>query len=274
MRGGVPLAAGLVVGASLALAGCVTTSPTTTGAVQAGAAPTSPEEARLVGLAKDIESRGEPGTAVALYARAVDASNGSAAAYVRLGDAQVKAGDPESAKASYQAALAKEPRNPHALLGLGTAELNEGAVDAAAASLREAAPKIGTATAYNRLGTALVLGGKPSEARDAYTKARALAPGDIDIVANLALALALAGENEPAIATMRAAAQAPNARGRHQRNLIVVLSLTGRSEEAAAVAVPDMNARQKADLLARAKKLQSVQDPAARARAVGLMSGV
>lgn len=268
MRGGVLLATSLI-GASVALTGCQTTSTTTTGEAPP---PATPEEARLVRLANDIENRGEPGTAVALYARAVDASNGSPAAYVRLGDAQVKAGDAAGAKASYQAALAKEPRNPFALLGLGAAELNEGAVEAAASNLGEAAPKVGTATAYNRLGTALVLGGKPSEAKDAFMKARALAPDNVDNAANLALALALAGDNEAAVATMRAAAQAPTARSRHRRNLIVVLSLAGRFDEASAVSVPDMSAQQKANLLARAKKLQTVSDPAARARAIGLMS--
>lgn len=260
--------AGILAAAfAAALGGCQTTSPTATGAV-----PTTPEESRLVGLARDIEARGDTGTAVALYARAAEASNGAPSALVRLGEAQVKAGDPAGAKESFKAALAKEPRNAHALLGLGTAELNEGSLDSASRNLGDAAPIIGTATAYNRLGTALVLNGRPTEAKAAFMKARTLEPGNVDIAANLALAMALAGDGEVAIATMRAAANSPAANGRHQRNLVVVLSLSGRFDDAAAVSTPDMSPKAKTELLAKAKALQAIKDPSEKARAVGLMA--
>ncbi|MFC3691154.1 tetratricopeptide repeat protein [Chenggangzhangella methanolivorans] len=255
----------LVLCSVAALAGCKTTSPT---AEVVG----TPEEARLVQLARDIEARGEPGTAVALYARAIEASGGSAAAYVRLGDAQAKAGDPDGARAAYQEALSRDPKHPGALLGVGTADLNAGAAEAAARRLSEAAPLVNTATAYNRLGAAYVMEGRAQEAAAAFQKARALDPSNIDIAGNLALAQALAGQTEAAVAGMQAAAQSPAAKGRHRRNLIVVLSLAGRYDEAQAVSVPDMSAKQKIDLLARVRKLQTISDPVARARAVGLVA--
>jgi Flp pilus assembly protein TadD len=252
---------------ALALTGCATT---TTDQTQSFA---SPEEARLVGLARDIESRGEPGTALALYERAAELAKDSPAAQARLGEARLKVGDADGASAAFEAALARDPNYPPALLGFGTVKLNKGETAEAVRRLSVAAPQVKTSVAYNRLGTALVLDGKPAEAKAAYLVARQLNPQNIDLAANVALAEALSGEFEPAIRGMQAATQSPLAKPRHHRNLIVVLALAGRDAEAAKVAAPDMTAKQKADLVARARKLAAIQDLGARARAVGLMAG-
>lgn len=252
---------------TLALGGCATTTG------QPAQSFSSPEEARLVGLARDIESRGEPATALALYERAAELAQDSPAAQVRLGEARLKVRDNEGASAAFQAALTRNPSSPDALLGLGTAELNQGELDRAIQHLSVAAPQVKTAIAYNRLGTALVLHGKPAEAKSAYSTAQQLDPQNIDLAGNVALAEALAGESEAAVAHMRAVAQSPLAKPRHQRNLVVVLALAGRDGEAAEMTMSDMSARQKADLVARARKLSKIEDPVARARAVGLMAG-
>lgn len=248
------------------LAGCETTGPQTPAAG-------TPEEARLVSLARDIEKRGDPGTAIALYERAAGMEQSSAVTHVRLGEARLKVRDSDGAIAAFRAALAKSPQDPQALLGLGTAQLGQGDVDGALRHLTGAAPQVNTAPAWNRLGTAYVLGGKPQEARDAFMRARTLDPKNIDIAGNVALAQALAGEHEAAIGAMRAVAQSPLAEARHRRNLIVVLALAGRGDEALKVEAPDVTAKQKSELVAKAKKVAGIADPVARARAVGLMAG-
>jgi Flp pilus assembly protein TadD len=253
---------------ALVLAACATTSTTPTGQ----AAFVSPEEARLVGLARDIESRGESGTALALYERAAEIAKESPAAQARLGEARLKVGDADGAAEAFEAALVRDQSFAPALLGLGTVKLNRGETAEAVRRLSVAAPQVKTATAYNRLGTALTLDGRPSEAKAAYATARQLDPQNIDIAANTALAEALSGEFEPAVQRMRAVAQSPLAKPRHHRNLIVVLTLAGRDAEATAVSAPDMNTRQKAAFVAQAKKLGAIVHLGERARAIGLMA--
>ena len=253
---------------ALTLAACATTSdkPQT----QSYA---SSEEARLVGLARDIESRGEPGTALPLYERAAEISQGSPAAQARLGEARLRNGDEEGAMSAFEAALTRDPNFAPALLGFGAIKLNRGETAEAVKRLSVAAPQVKTAAAYNRLGTALVLDGKPSEARTAYTLARQIEPQNVDLLANLALAEALSGAFDPAVKNMQAAAASPLAKPRHHRNLIVVLTLAGRDAEASAVAIPDTTPAQKSALIARAKKLGAIADLGARARAIGTMAG-
>lgn len=249
----------------LMLAGCTTTSET----VETG--PTN-EEARLIKLAQDIERRGDKTTAASLYERAAQSSKDKVGAYTRLGDAQIAAGDPDQAIVSFRKALDVSPNDGKALLGLGTAQLQATQVESAARTLAVAAPLVKTSTAYNRLGTALVLSGDGQGAETAFGQARSIDPGNLDTQSNLGLAQAISGRNDAAVSTLRTVTQSPRAEARHFRNLMLALTLGQKDKDAAAVAVPDYPEAEKRTFLAEARKVRTIKEPAARARAIGLLA--
>jgi Flp pilus assembly protein TadD len=247
------------------LAGCTTTD------MNSADAP-STEEVRLVKLAQDIERRGDKATAASLYERAAKMSTNKVGAYSRLGEVQLAAGEPDAAAESFRTALAASPNDGRALLGLGTAQLQSSQVESAARTLAAAAPIVKTSTAYNRLGTALILTGDGQGAENAFAQAKNLDPGNLDTQSNLGLAQAIAGRNDAAVATMRGVTQSPRAEARHFRNLMLVLTLGQKDKDAAAVSVPDYPDAEKRTFLAEARKVRAIKAPAARARAIGLLA--
>src|SRR5512138_261458 len=157
----------------------------------------------LTRVASDVEAQGQITAALPIYERAAAASSGDAGAQVRLGDAYTRAGKTDQAIQAYRAALAVAPDNPDALLGLGSAQLKAGDAEGAVVVLVKVAPIIKTMAAYNRLGLAQTLTGQFAQARESFDAASALAPDDLDIRTNLALAAALEGQENKAVDVAR-----------------------------------------------------------------------
>jgi len=254
-----------------AIAAAVLSACTTTGTTTETAEKPANDPSRLMKIARDVETRGDSTTALALYERAAEMSADPSVS-IRLGEARLKSNDLKGAEEAFRAALQKSPNQPQALLGLGTAQLRNGEAEAAVRTLTPAAQAAGTVAAYNKLGTALVLAGRSDEAKNAFKKAVALEPGNLDTQTNLALAEALSNEADTGATTMRSVTQSPLAQRRHFINYIIVLSLAGRTDEARAVDVPDMPKANKERVLKQAAKLRSISDPVARARAIGLLA--
>ncbi|UTV41871.1 tetratricopeptide repeat protein (plasmid) [Ensifer adhaerens] len=229
-------------------------------------------QTKLLSIAQSIEAKGESATALALYERAAVNAPNDASMRVRLGNASLKAGDVEGAKKAFRDALEISPKEPDALLGLGTAQLQMGEAESAARSLAPAAEALNTAVAYNRLGTALVFSGNGSAAEQAFSKALALQPSNLDTTTNLALAKALSNNLTQAVMHMTSVVGSPLAERRHFVNYLIVLTLAGETEKARTVAVPDMSTKQKGQILAKAAKLRSITDVARRAQEIGLLA--
>jgi Flp pilus assembly protein TadD len=255
---------------SLALSGCISG----TAEQSAGKKPVVNEQSRLMKIARDIDAKGESGTALALYERAAEMSPNDSTVHVRLGNARMKAGDSEGAEQAYRAALQINPQDANAMLGLGTVQLQNGDASAAARILAPAAPAVNTVSAYNKLGTAMVLSGDGAGAEGAFAKALALQPGNLDTKTNLALAQALSNKLPDASSSMNSVVTSPLAEKRHFVNYMIILSMSGDSAGARAIDVPDMSANQKSQILAKAARLRSIQDPAKRAQAIGLLASV
>jgi Flp pilus assembly protein TadD len=235
------------------------------------AAANDPPTQGLVRLAADIEGRGERGTALGLYERAATAS-GDAADYVRLGDACVRAGEIGKAIVAYRLALGKDPNDAEATLGLGAALVKKGDYEGGLAALSKAAPIVQTAAAYDRLGVVQTLTGKLHDAEASFETARALAPDDLDITTNLALAAALAGEDERAVPLMQGVVQSSAAEARHRRNLVIIFGLFGRIDEARAAAPAELSPQEVKKLIDRANSIRALKDAKARARALGAIT--
>jgi cytochrome c-type biogenesis protein CcmH/NrfG len=226
---------------------------------------------RLLQLAAEVDRRGDPSSAVALYERAAVLSNDSPEVMVQLGEARLASGDAAGAARAFRGILTRRPDDPKALLGLGTALLQTGEVSRASDALARAAPLIGTATAYNRLGTAAMLAGRSEDGLAALLRAHGLAPENLDIGTNLALAQALGGRDADALNTIDQVVRSPLARPSHLRQQLLVLTLAGQ-EQRVATALPDLNAAERMSLIGKARAIKVLQDPADRARALGILA--
>jgi Flp pilus assembly protein TadD len=225
-------------------------------------------------LARDVETNGGGDTAFALYREAVAVSGKAPAAYVRLGDAYLRAKRLSQAIEAYRAALAKDPDNAEAQLGLGTALVRQGALQKGLANLAKAAPLVNTAAAYNRLGVAQTMSGQFPEAEATFEKALSTDPEDLDIATNLALATALSGNYDRAAELTDAIAKLRGVKAIHRRNLVIVLGIIGKSsQDARHIAPGDLSQSDFDALFSRAASIRHITDPKARARALGTMQG-
>jgi Flp pilus assembly protein TadD len=229
------------------------------------------EQSRLMQLAKEVELRGDAVSAVALYERAAVLSDEAPAVMLELGNARLRGGDLQGAEQALHSVLTQQPESAQAMFGLGTAQLHAGDFNRAADTLAIAAPKIDSAVAYNRLGSATVMSGRVGEAIGAFTLALAREPGNLEFRTNLALALALNGQSVEAIEQIARVAAASSANTNYLRRQLLVLILAGYDRQAAAT-LPDMQLLQKRELIAKAHAIKVIKTPEARARAIGLFA--
>jgi Flp pilus assembly protein TadD len=249
------------------LAGCASQA-----LLDAAASTEKPDQDGLTRVASDVEAQGQIVAALPIYEQAAAASN-DPKAQVRLGDAYTRAGKTDQAIKAYRAALAVAPDNPDALLGLGSALVKAGDADGAVVALAKAAPIVNTMTAYNRLGVAQTQTGQFAQAHQSFDAASALAPDDLDIRINVALAAALEGQETKAIDVARSVVTSPGAQARHRRNLMIVYGLLGLVDEGRAAAPKELSAAEVKKLLARATAIRAMSDARARAKALGTIMG-
>lgn len=258
------------------VAGCASppSGPVTVASAPGTVAGATDKSDDLIRIARDVESHGSEDTALVLYRQAVTVSGHSPAAYVQLGDAYVRARRFSEAVKAYRAALATDPDNGEAKLGLGNVLVHRGNLASGIAALTKTAPLVNTGAAYNSLGVAQTIAGKFSEAEQTFEKGMSVAPDDIDIATNLALAAALAGEADKAANLADQIARSPAATSLHKRNLVIVLGIVGRSSRDAKAVGPDDLSQSAFDaLFGRAAAIRRITDPAARAHALGTIRG-
>ncbi|TIL36791.1 tetratricopeptide repeat protein [Mesorhizobium sp.] len=260
----------LPVVAMLAVTGCQTTKTDTE---QAKAQGPSSQSERLIKLADDIHAQGDSGTAIALYQRAAAMPDAKPSAFVKAGEAYMRAGYPAEAARAYQAALAKAPNDGGAMLGLGSAMMETGDIDAGMRALAQAAPLVNTSSAYIRLGVAQTFAGQTAEAQTTFAQALKLAPGDLDVESNMALAAALEGNSATALPLVQKISAAPDAQLHHKRNVVVVYGLLGQADQVRASPPIGLATKEVNTLLARARTIRSKGSTQARAKALGSILG-
>ena len=255
----------------LTLSGCQTAKLEARSAAEEQGAKTQSE--RLIKLAADIEARGESDTAIALYQRAMAMPDAKSVAFVRAGEAYIRAGHPAKAVQAYRTALSKAPNDGQAMLGLGSAMIEAGDVEAGIRALNHAVPIVNTSRAYNRLPVAQTFAGQVNEAQATFAQALRLEPGDLDIQTNMALAAALGGNSATAIPLIQQVAAAPNAQLHHKRNIVVVYGLLGQADQVKAAPPTGLSTKEINGLLARSKSIRARGSVAARAKALGSIVG-
>lgn len=262
----------MLAATGLALAGCQTAKSKAEQEKTAEAAASSQSD-RLVKLAADIESRGESETALALYQRAVAMPDAKPSAYVKAGEAYMRAGYTTEAVQAYEAALSKAPNDGQAMLGLGSAMIESGDVDAGIRALVQAAPIVNTSRAYNRLGVAQTFAGEVDAAQATFGQALKLSPGDIDIQTNMALAAALGGNAAAAVPLIQRVSSSPAAQLHHKRNMVVAHGLLGQADQVRAAPPTGLSTKEIDTLLSRARTIRAKGSIQARAKALGSIIG-
>jgi Flp pilus assembly protein TadD len=250
----------LLLAGSLSLGGCVSHS-----------VPDGNDE-RLMRLAADVEKRGDPVTAAALYERAANQPGAGVDVWLKLGQTRLDSNDARGAERAFQQALELAPDNAKGTLGLGTAQLHQGKLDRAISALTQAANMSSEATAYNRLGIAQILRGQSDAAQAAFKESLRLVPGNLDTQANLALAYALNGQSQLALSSIRKVSQSPRAQARHQRNELLVTVLAGRAQDVTSMSLDEVPHSERRQLLVEAQRIKAIADPQTQARELGLIA--
>jgi tetratricopeptide (TPR) repeat protein len=264
---GLPSAESLSGEANASSSAGLANQPATTGSVQ----PASNTSDSLLRIADQIEARGSVATALPLYERAASSPSADATTFTRLADAYAKLGRYPDAEQVYRSALGKRSDYGPALLGLGGVLLRTGRSEEGLAALVRAAPLVNTAPAYDRLGVAHMAMGQPREALASFEQAHTMAPADADITTNLALAAALSGQYDKAAGLAKQVTTTPNLKDYHQRNLVLILGISGRADDAR-LAGTHLDPALVAQLLEQARDLRAIASPKARALALGTVN--
>jgi Flp pilus assembly protein TadD len=228
---------------------------------------------KLLRLASDMQAHGgDRASWLSLYEQAVIASGNDAAYELRLAAAYNDAGQTADTLKTFRSVLAKDPSNGAALMGLGSTLIKTGALDKGIEAFENAAPQLNSPVAYTRLGVAYTQAGKVKEACTALERAHKLAPDDLDITTNLALASALASDYDKAVTLMREVTASSGVQPQHRHNLVLVLALAGQPDQAREAARQVLKPGEIETLLSRAAAIRGMSEPKARAKALGTVS--
>lgn len=155
-------------------------------------------------------------------------------AAIKLAAAVRKLGNPGRAVEITQTTRALYPRDPYLMAEYAAALI---ASERSQEALPILSTGLSTAPNYGRLwslkGAALDQQERYAEARQHYDRALRITPNDPNVMANLGLSHALAGDAATAEVWLRRAASMPNASDSVRQNLILVLQLQGKTAEAA-----------------------------------------
>jgi Flp pilus assembly protein TadD len=238
-----------------------------------GAKPGMEQADRLMKLASDMQAHGDARASwLSLYEQAVMASGNDPAYMLRLAAIYNDVGQTADALKTYRSLLDRDSSNGAAQMGFGMTLIKTGALDKGTEALAKAAPLLNSPLAYTRLGVAYTQAGKVREACTALETAHKLAPGDLDISTNLALASALAGDYDKSVTLVRAVTASPGVQQEHRYNLVLVLALAGHTDEAREAARQALTQSEADALLARAATIRGLSEPKARAKALGTVT--
>lgn len=152
---------------------------------------------------------------------------------IKLASAVRKLGNPGRAVEITQTTRALYPRDPYLTAEYAAALIASDRSEDAIPFLNQG---LSTTPSYGRLwslkGAALDQQERYAEARQHYDRALRITPNDPNVMANIGLSHALAGDAATAEGWLRRAAALPNASPSVKQNLILILQLQGKTGEA------------------------------------------
>jgi len=201
-------------------------------------------QAALMRIGDSTFEAGDADTAAQFYHRAALADPSRAVPFFKLGQALAALGAHDKAEVAYRRALEADSGHAEARYGLGKALMSLGRPEEAAETLRRVVTEEGSSRAYNALGVALDLAGDRSAAQEVYRTGLDEIPGDLTLMNNLGLSLALDGQHDEALALLTEVVAKAEAGPRHRQNLALALGLAGRPEQAAQIGRHDLAERE------------------------------
>jgi Flp pilus assembly protein TadD len=197
--------------------------------------------AALMRVGDSARAAGDSAAAIPFYRRAHALDFFNPDPLVRLGAALSDLGAYNEAVQAYRDALRADPVNTAALRGLGNALISLNQPQLAVEQFDAALRIEDDHRNYNGIGVALDRIGDHKGAQAHYRVGLQTAPGNLTLLNNLGLSLALSGDDEEAIKTLERVARHPRATARHRQNLALAYGLAGRTSEAARIAQLDLD---------------------------------
>jgi Flp pilus assembly protein TadD len=219
-------------------------------------------------VAAATRAGGDPATAVVLYRRAHTLEPFNAEPLAKLGGALNDLAVPDEAAQAFRKALGIDPRNTEGLRGLGAALIALDQPELAVEQFEAALAIEDDHRSYSGLGVALDAMGDHALAQAYYRVGLELAPGNLTLLNNLGLSLALTGDHPAAIEALSQAATHPAATARQRQNLALAHGLAGDPEVAARIARLDLDEAAVQSNLAYYDVLRAANDSAMSAAAV------
>lgn len=220
-------------------------------------------------IADNLRDQGELTMAIAMYQQAAKRTD-NPDVLVKLGRALSANGAKEQATGVFRRAVSRAPEHPDALLGLGIAYLELGEVEKSIKYLDQLVKQgnSGNLNRYSALGAALDVAGRHDQALATYQAGLEIEPNNLDLKSNLALSHALNDRFGEAITVMQEVTNSLASQRSHQRNMVLILALAGKNNDAVALGYRRLGAEETRDVLAQASTARSLASAADRARAM------
>lgn len=230
----------------------------------------SAQETRLTRLTEELSQKGDSTSVVMLYERAAASMPDNPDILLALGNAQLRNGNPPAAEKTFRRVYNLRPEDPNAILGLGYAALLRNNIERAYTLISSSAPLVNTYISYNLLGVTATFKGNFLQAQQAFSAAEALAPKNLEIKSNQALAYALNNDIPSAIHHLSIVTASPLAEPHHIRRQALILVLAGEDAQAEKL-LQGMPKQEINALLSQAKRIRDISEPTERASAIGIM---
>ncbi|MCH8183871.1 MAG: tetratricopeptide repeat protein, partial [Proteobacteria bacterium] len=222
------------------LAACVA-NPTAIGVGPGQAVPPGGESAALVRVADSMRDAGDVAGAIPFYRRAHQLDTLQATPLIRLAVALHTVRAYDEASRTWRSALKLDPDNADARRGYGYSLIALNKPQLAIDQLRTSNEIEEDVRSYNGLGVAYDMIGDTRGAQMHYRMGLQVAPDNVTLLNNLGLSLALSGDFPDSINLLLRVVASAVATARHRQNLALAYGLSGRLEEAAAVARQDLD---------------------------------
>jgi Flp pilus assembly protein TadD len=225
---------------------------------------------RLVSIGNNARANGDGALALNFYDRAIALDATHLPALRAAAEVALALAAPD-AKTRAERWLAREPKSALAILATARAEVQQNQPEAALALLRraEAAGGPPAAIAVQR-GIANDLLGRPRDAQVEYAKAMSAAPGDLAVLQNMALSLAIAGDDAAALQLLQPYDRSMKGTPAFERTLVLVHALSGRVDVATRIAEASLPPEAGASIRALLGRLSQLRSPMLKAAAVHL----
>jgi Flp pilus assembly protein TadD len=229
------------------------------------------DQGSLMRVADMTWKAGDRDTAIALYNRAHEMNPQDPRPLIALARALDEVGAHSDAVARWQEAVRLAPSDADALGGYGVALARFGQPELARNYLKKAVAAAPTTDTYNALGVVHDQLGDAAAAQAAYRAGLEKTPTDARLASNLGLSLALSGRVKEGIEILERVVVRPDANVRHRQNLALAYALAGQDEMSARFGRIDFETGEAERNVMRYSSLAALPDHATRVSAVGAL---